>query len=267
VKTEVSKILSSQLISTATMARAVKTQNIYDDKDFFEGYIQLPRQVQGLDGSPEWRVFRSMIPDVKGAKVLDLGCGFGWLSRWAHDAGAEQVLGIDVSSNMLAKANEFPKGSGIAYMQADLETIELQPITYDVVLSSLALHYLKNLPALVAQVYERLKPGGAFVFCVEHPIFTAPRKLEFIKDTDGNLSWPVNQYLSEGSRTTNWFAEGVVKQHRTIATYITMLLDAGFVLSAIDEWGATTDPMKDWPEWFKSRERPIFLIVKATKPI
>ena len=111
-----------------------------------------------------------------------------------------------------------------------------------------------------------LNQAGLFVFCVEHPIFTAPRKPEFIEDIDGNVSWPVNQYLSEGSRITNWFAEGVVKQHRTIATYIMVLLDAGFVLSAIDEWGATTDPMKEWPGWLQSRERPIFLIVKATKP-
>jgi ubiquinone/menaquinone biosynthesis C-methylase UbiE len=243
-----------------------QAQNIYDDDKFFKGYIQLPRQIQGLDGSPEWQVFRSMIPDIKGAKVLDLGCGFGWLCRWAREAGAEQVLGIDMSSNMLAKAQEFPKDSGITYIQGDLEALELQPITYDVVLSSLALHYLKNLPALIAQVYERLKPGGTFVFCVEHPIFTAPRKPEFIEDTDGNVSWPVNQYLMEGSRITHWFAEGVVKQHRTIATYVTILLDTGFVLSAIDEWGPTTAQIEKWPDWFKSRERPIFLIVKATKP-
>lgn len=243
-----------------------RAQNIYDDDKFFEGYITLPRQVQGLDGSPEWPVFRSMIPDIKGSNVLDLGCGFGWLCRWARAAGAEQVLGIDISSNMLAKAQAFSKDSGITYLQADLETVKLQPITYDVVLSSLAFHYLKNLPALIAQVYERLKPSGTFVFCVEHPIFTAPRKPEFIEDTNGNVSWPVNQYLMEGSRVTNWFAEGVVKQHRTIATYITILLEAGFVLSAIDEWGPTTEQIKEWPDWFKSRERPIFLIIKATTP-
>jgi SAM-dependent methyltransferase len=245
---------------------AVQAQNIYDDNKFFEGYIQLPRQTQGLDGSPEWPVFRSMVPDLKGAKVLDLGCGFGWLCRWARESGAEQVLGIDVSSNMMAKAQEFPKDPSITYLQADLETLKLQPITYDVVVSSLALHYLKNLSELVAQVYERLKPGGTFVFCVEHPVFTAPRKPEFIEDTDGNVSWPLNQYLSEGPRVTNWFSDGVVKQHRTIATYITLLLSTGFVLAAIDEWGPSSQQLEVWPDWIKSHERPIFLIIKATKP-
>lgn len=248
------------------MPHPARAQNIYDDNKFFEGYIQLPRQVQGLDGSPEWPAFRALIPDIKGAKVLDLGCGFGWICRWAREAGAEQVLGIDVSSNMLAKAQEFPIDPAITYLQADMETLELDPFTFDVVLSSLAMHYLKNLPALVSQVYKRLKPGGTFIFCVEHPIFTAPRKPEFIEDTDGNVSWPVNKYLVEGSRTTNWFAEGVVKQHRTISTYITMLLDAGFILSALNEWGPTDQQLEQWPDWIKSRERPIFLIVKATKP-
>lgn len=48
--------------------------------------------------------------------------------------------------------------------------------------------------------------------------------------------WPLDSYLSEGPRTTDWLAKGVVKQHRTISTYITILLDAGFTLSAIKEW-------------------------------
>jgi SAM-dependent methyltransferase len=243
-----------------------KAQNIYDDQNFFEGYIQLPRQVQGLDGSPEWPVFRSMIPGIQGAKFLDLGCGFGWLCRWARENGAEQVLGIDVSANMLAKAAEFPKDDGITYIQADLESLKLGPITYDVAVSSLALHYLENLPALINQVFKRLRPGGAFVFCVEHPIFTAPRKAEFIEEADGKRSWPVNQYLKEGPRVRSWFTDGVVKQHRTIATYSNMLLSAGFILSGIDEWGPTDEQLKEWPDWFGSLDRPIFLIMKATKP-
>lgn len=249
------------------MAQTTQTQNIYDDKEFFEGYIQLPRQVQGLDGAPEWPVFRSMIPDVKGAKVLDLGCGPGWLSRWAREAGAVEVLAVDVSTNKLAMADKFPKDHAITYVQVDLEYFEIPLATYDVVLSSLAVHYLKNLAPLVAQVFDRLKPGGSFVFCTEHPIFTAPRKPEFIKDVDGSVSWPVNQYLSEGQRITNWFAEGIVKYHRSIATYITMLLDAGFILSAVNEWGPSTQQVEECPDWYKSRERPIFLIIKATKPV
>ena len=54
------------------------TQNIYDNAGFFAGYSQLRRSVDGLDGAPEWPTIRSMLPDLGGKRVVDLGCGFGW---------------------------------------------------------------------------------------------------------------------------------------------------------------------------------------------
>lgn len=185
-------------------------QNIYDDNLFFERYIQLPRQLHGLDGTPEWLSFRDLVPDLQGAKVLDLGCGFGWLCRWARQKGAEKVHGVDVSENMLAKANAFPKDPAITYLKSDLETLELSSSTFDVVYSSLTLHYLKNLEGLVAQVYRSLRPGGSFIFSVEHPIYTSPRNPRFMHDPEGNKVWLLDAYLSEGLRVTNWLAEGVV---------------------------------------------------------
>lgn len=178
-------------------------QNIYDDQNFFAGYIQLPRQVLGLEGAGEWPSFRALIPDVRGATVLDLGCGFGWLCRWARENGAEGVRGVDVSENMLSKARNFPQDPAISYLRADLETLELPPSTYQVVYSSLVLHYLKNLSALVAQVYKALAPGGSFVFSVEHPIYTSPRSPKFLQDPKGHSVWLLDAYLSEGPRTTN----------------------------------------------------------------
>jgi 2-polyprenyl-3-methyl-5-hydroxy-6-metoxy-1,4-benzoquinol methylase len=178
-------------------------QNIYDDKNFFEQYIQLPRQVHGLNGASEWPSFRSLIPHIHGAKVLDLGCGFGWLCRWARENGAAEVLGVDVSENMLARAKTFPGDPAITYQRADLETLQLTANTYQVVVSSLTFHYLKNLPGLVAQVYQALSPGGSFIFSTEHPIYTSPRKPKFVTDQDGNDVWQLDAYLYEGSRTTN----------------------------------------------------------------
>jgi SAM-dependent methyltransferase len=271
------------------------TQNIYDQKNFFEEYIQLPRQVHGLDGATEWPVLRSLVPDIRGAKVLDLGCGFGWHCRWARENGANEVLGVDVSENMLAKAKTFPQDPAINYLRADLETLELPANTYQVAISSLALHYLTNLSRLVAQVYQALTPGGSFIFSAEHPIYTSPRHPKFIKDSEGHDVWQLDAYLYEGPRTTNvrifgiepslvlpsiptlswisvnsnflqWLAEGVVKQHRTIATYISILLDAGFTLSAINEWGPAVEMVKQNLSWAENRERPIFFFIKVTKP-
>lgn len=241
-------------------------QNIYDQGDFLKAYAQLPRSLHGLEKAPEFQVLRSWIPDLEGLNFLDLGCGIGWMSRWARENGSQFVQGVDVSKNMLSRAKEYPEDTAINYCKADLETPELPPNTFDVAYSSLALHYIENLPALVDQVYKSVKPGGTFIFSVEHPIWTAPRNPDWIKDAEGHEVWPLDGYLFEGPRTTNWLAEGVVKQHRSIATYIMMLLDAGFILSAIDEWGPTPEQLQEYPDWARARHRPPFLLVKATKP-
>jgi SAM-dependent methyltransferase len=90
------------------------TQNIYDDPGFFAGYSKLLRSREGLDGAPEWPSLKSMLPGLYGARVVDLGCGFGWFCRFAREAGAAEVLGLDVSANMLARARETTADPAIA---------------------------------------------------------------------------------------------------------------------------------------------------------
>ncbi|KAE8453480.1 hypothetical protein EG329_010341 [Mollisiaceae sp. DMI_Dod_QoI] len=240
-------------------------QNIYDDQGFFNQYIQLPRQVKGLDGTPEWPALKSLMPELKSSTFLDLGCGFGWVCRWARENGAIAVQGVDVSENMLSKARSFPPDAATTYTRADLENFELPASVYDIVFSSLSFHYLKNLPSLILEIFKTLKPGGALVFSVEHPIFTAPRNPKFVSDSDGQMVWPLDGYLKEGPRTTNWLADGVVKQHRTISTYVTILLQAGFTLSAVEEWGPTPDQIKESPQWADELKRPPFLLLKVVK--
>ncbi len=241
------------------------SQNVYDSQEFFKEYIQLPRQVRGLDGTPEWQDLQTLIPNPQGSKFLDLGCGFGWVCRWARAEGAESVVGVDISENMLSAAMRFPADPAVSYVRADLESYEMPQNKYSIVFSSLAFHYLKALPDLLYRIYQALKPGGTLVFSVEHPIFTSPRSAKFVEDSEGQTIWPLDGYLTEGPRVTDWLAKGVVKQHRTIATYISILLEAGFTLSGIVEWGPSLEQVKETPQWADERKRPPFLLMKATK--
>ena len=68
------------------------TQNIYDNPEFFAGYSRLDRSVEGLAGAAEWPALRALLPDLRGTKVVDLGCGFGWFCRFARAQGATRVL-------------------------------------------------------------------------------------------------------------------------------------------------------------------------------
>ncbi len=63
-------------------------ENPYDKKKFFEKYSRMDRSVKGLQGAGEWHELKKMLPDFKGKRVLDLGCGFGWHCRYAAENGA-----------------------------------------------------------------------------------------------------------------------------------------------------------------------------------
>src|SRR5215472_911315 len=107
------------------------TQNIYDNAEFFAAYSQLRRSREGLDGMPEWPTLRAMLPELKGVRVVDLGCGFGWFCRWVREQGAATVLGLDLSENMLARARETTSDPAISYRQADLNTLDLPAGAFD----------------------------------------------------------------------------------------------------------------------------------------
>jgi SAM-dependent methyltransferase len=236
-------------------------QNIYDDETFFGGYSRLPRSIKGLDGAPEWPTLRAMLPPLDGRRVLDLGCGFGWFCRWARQNGAASVLGVDVSERMLERAKAESDDAAITYARADLENLHVESSTFDLAYSSLALHYVENLDQLIVRVRAALVPGGRLIFSVEHPMFTAPSQPDWSVDAAGRARWPVDGYLDEGPRSTDWLAKGVIKQHRTIATYVNLLLRSGFTLSHIDEWGPSEEQVALHPEWVGGRERPSFLLI------
>lgn len=239
------------------------TQNIYDQPAFFEGYSQLPRSVEGLAAAPEWPALKALLPDLAGRKVLDLGCGFGWFCRAARSLGAAEVHGVDVSENMLARARGATADGAISYAREDLEQITLPPAAFDLIYSSLTLHYIENLERLMAEVGRALVPGGRLVFSAEHPIYTAPSAPGWTIDEAGRKVWPVDGYLAEGPRTTDWLAKGVIKQHRTIGTYLNLLIGLGFTVTHVEEWGPAAAQIAAQPVLAIERERPAFLLVAA----
>ncbi len=241
------------------------SQNIYDNPDFFAGYAGIPRQVLGLDGAPEWPAIRTMLLDVSGQRVLDLGCGFGWASRWLREQGAASVLGLDLSRNMIERARSTTSDAAITYQIADLNTLTLPEGVFDLVYSSLAFHYVADFGRLVGTIFQSLAPGGRLVFTIEHPVFMASAQAAWIKDEAGRSVWPVSAYAEEGERRTDWFVNGVLKYHRTLASTINTLLNAGFQIRQIDEFAPTPAQIAQQPQLAIERERPMILIVSAAR--
>lgn len=241
-------------------------QNKYDDDNFFSAYEKMPRSIKGLEGAGEWHVLKEMIPALRNKSVLDLGCGFGWHCRYAKEQQASSVIGVDISEKMLQKAREMTDGSSITYMNIPMEDIHFSNGQFDVVISSLALHYVKSFKNICQKVYDYLKPGGSFIFSVEHPIFTSRDEQEWYCDSHGNrLHWPVDNYQAEGVRHTTFLTENVIKYHRTFSTYINDLIHAGFQIKAVKEPMATEEMVKNVPEMEDENRRPMFIIISAEK--
>jgi SAM-dependent methyltransferase len=239
------------------------TQNIYDNQAFFDGYSRLGRSIEGLAGAAEWPALRALLPDLSGREVIDLGCGYGWFCRWAREQGAKKVLGLDVSEKMLARAAASTPDPAIAYDRADLEKLDLPEAAFDLAYSSLAFHYIEDLAGLLKNVHRALVPGARLVFSIEHPIYAASMHPGWLIDPEGRRTWPVDHYQAEGPRTTDWLAEGVVKQHRTLGTLLNLVIRAGFTLTHVEDWGPTDAQVATRPELAEERERPMFLLVAA----
>ncbi|MGE7762909.1 class I SAM-dependent methyltransferase [Peribacillus sp. NPDC097895] len=241
-------------------------QNKYDDSKFFSAYKQMPRSIKGLEGAGEWHVFRSLIPELRNKNMLDLGCGFGWHCRFAREQQAGSVVGVDISEKMIQQAREQTDDPSISYLQMPIEDIEFSNSQFDVVISSLAFHYIESFEGICKKVHECLKPGGTFVFSVEHPIFTSRNEQDWYLDNKGDrLHWPVDNYQSEGVRDTSFLTGNVIKYHRTISTYINDLLRAGFALKAVKEPMPSEEMLKNNSLMKDEKRRPMFLIISVEK--
>ncbi|WP_127531091.1 class I SAM-dependent methyltransferase [Paenibacillus kobensis] len=241
-------------------------QNKYDDSSFFTNYSQMARSIGGLDAAGEWTTFRSMLPELRDKRVLDLGCGFGWHCRYAREQHASSVLGIDLSDNMLARAREMTDDPNIEYRRQAIEDIELTGEQFDVVLSSLAIHYVERFDLLCSKVYDSLVPGGNFLLSVEHPIFTALAAQDWHYGPQGEkLHWPVDNYHHEGPREARFLDHDVVKYHRTVSSYLNELIESGFTVTKLSELQPTQQMLESNPAWQEETRRPMFLLIAAVK--
>ncbi|KAF7169970.1 hypothetical protein CNMCM5623_002494 [Aspergillus felis] len=248
----------------------------YDNPAFFSAFSQLPRNTGGLTESLEWPAISSNIGQVTNRTVLDLGCGYGWFCGWASENGAASVHGIDASANMLNKARELNNAANITYEQGDLDmslahpnstALRLRENSYDLVHSSLTFHYPEDLTVTFAAIYKALKPGGRFVFSVQHPTCSAPRTLNWGAQKDGGAPyWELESYGFEGSRTIDFLGHPIRVYHRTMETYVSLLLKNGFILVDFKECIPPPGALPEWhPDYGKEGHRPLYLILAARK--
>ncbi len=134
-----------------------------------EGYAaKAPAKAE--NGYNEHPAMRRVIGDVAGLRVFDAGCGPGFLTRDLLDKGAAFLAAVDVSPAMVRLATARA-GEGADIHLADLAKPMpfLETDDFDLVVSSLAIDYVRDWRTPLSEFVRILRPGGRLVFSVQHP--------------------------------------------------------------------------------------------------
>lgn len=247
----------------------MKEQNIYDNKEFFEGYKNL-RENKGYTANDliEGPQLFELIGDVKGKTILDLGCGAGVHARELVELGAKSVLAIDISTNMIETAMKENDLDNIEYKVMSMNEIDKIEGKFDLVVSSLAIHYVEDYDGLCKKVYNLLNAGGEFIFSHGHPMDSAPILPNGMKHhtiIDDKKYYLVSDYNNEGKRVSSWFIDGVITYHRNMSHLVNGLLDAGFTLKRFNESHATPEIIMKNPKFKEQNDHSYFVYLKARK--
>lgn len=246
-------------------------QNVYDNKTFSVAYDKMRKDDKGRNANDLVEIpnFRKLIPNVKEKKILDLGCGYGENDKYCRDLGAKEILGIDISEHMIKIAEKNNTDENIKYKVMAMEDISKIKEKFDIVISSLAFHYVKDYEKLIKDIYNLLNDNGILIFSIDHPLRIASKFEPWMKKnyTEINGKWflLVSDYNREGIREKEWNGVMVKKYHRNFSSLINGLVNSGFKIDKILEPITDEESIKIIPKYINQYDRPYFLFIRAKK--
>lgn len=244
-------------------------KEIFDDERFFNKYLELRDDKNNYNDLIEQPIIFSLLGDIRGKSILDIGCGYGSTTLRLSEYGASKVIGIDASNKMIMKANIENKLENIDYKVLNAVDLNLLTDKFDIVVSCLAIHYIENIDKLFKDIYNILSDNGTFVFSMEHPIFTASidnTSRKWLYNRRGEVSgFILDNYSKEGVRKSNWLNKDLIKYHYKTSTIINKLVENGFVIDKLEEPSPTRKMVKALSKAEHEIHRPVFLIIKCHK--
>ena len=242
-------------------------QNIFDNEIFFAGYKGIREREGNANVLFEIPALFSMMPNLEGKSVLDLGCGFGEHCKEFVARGAKRVVGIDISTKMLEVAKKENSDPKIEYINMPMEEIAQLDENFDVVVSSLAFHYVEDFVGVLQNIHHLLCENGILLFSQEHPLVTAHSSgARWTKNEEGEkLYLNLSNYGIEGERSSSWFVDDVKIYHRTFSTIANNLIEVGFSIEQMIEPLPSPEIAERYPEHADLFHKPDFLLVRAKK--
>lgn len=237
--------------------------DFYDDEVVFATYMASRERPDNPNDTLERPILLELTGDLRDRRILDLGCGAATFGRYALTQGCLSYVGLEASRNMAAAAHQT-----LAATTGRVEHIAMESWTYpeaafDLVVSSLALHYVAELGTVLGLVHRTLIPGGRLVFSVEHPVITSCARGW---RTPRRQDWIVDDYFVIGPRPTSWLAGEVIRHHRTVEGYFSAMQEAGLAVDRLRESHPRREWFTDAAEYERRKRIPLFLFMAGHKP-
>jgi len=224
------------------------------------------RQVDTFDFAREILLDEHMVRmcgDVRGLRILDVGCGEGRFCRMVAKLGAK-VVGLDPTEALLATAQERdPSGT---YVRGVGESLPFDDASFDVVVSYLTLLDIEDYRKAIKEFARVLKPGGRFVYGNLAAFATTTGK-GWVEDDAGNkLYFPIDHYIEERGMEVAWNGIKIINYHRPLSSYVTAMLQAGLILREFVEPAPSPEQVEKNPRWSYDRRVPYCMAMLWEKP-
>lgn len=228
--------------------------DIYNDSEFAKSYAS-KIEYNSHNALYERPATLSLLPDVRGMNVLDAGCGPGEYTSLLIDRGAN-VTAIDYSEEMIKIARERTAGKATIFKaNLNLPLDFLKNDEFDIIISSMVIHYIKDLRNLFSEFNRVLKTGGTLIFSTGHPL------TDFILHPGGN-------YFDTEIIVDRWrgYSIDMPSYRRPFFELFDVLKETDFRIDEILEPRPLQECKEKFPDAFEElSKKPAFIFFKAIK--
>ncbi|WP_246017833.1 class I SAM-dependent methyltransferase [Mesobacillus subterraneus] len=206
----------------------------------------------------------NLFGDIRGKKVLDIGCGSGHSLKYMEECQASELWGVDLSRTQIEAATGLLKDTMAKLFESPMEGNPGIPETYfDIVYSIYALGWTTDLESTLKNIHTYLKAGGTFIFSWEHPLFSR------VRSDDQGLKFD-KSYHEEGPYDHQAWDHPAIMQQYKMSTYINSLVKHGLQIVQMIEDVRISEELKArdenrWYNWDKVQKVPTTIIFKCKK--
>jgi SAM-dependent methyltransferase len=170
------------------------------------------------------------------AEVLDVGTGEGQLARLAVAGGAQRVIGVDPTRAQLVEATR--RAGGPSYARAGAADLPFPADRFDAVLACLVFEHITDVDGAIAEVARVLRPGGRFLFFLNHPLLQTPGS-GWIDDQvldPPEQYWRIGPYLVEDESLEEVEKDVFIPFiHRPLSRYVNAMAEVGLTIRHMAE--------------------------------